>query len=56
MSPEGPKARANMIFVLTFVENCFLYNAIHGYTEWLRTSSNPADINRFQSSDKAYSK
>ena len=49
---EGLKARTNktvinfMIFIKIFVENCLLYYAIH---EWLRTGSNPADINLFGS-------
>ena len=29
------------------MENCLQYDAIHGFSVWLRTSSNPADINRF---------
>ena len=38
-----------MILILIFVENCLQYDAIHDFfSEWLRTSSNPADINRFR--------
>ena len=35
VSPEGPKARAyktsinSIIFILVFVENCLVYDAIH---------------------------
>ena len=32
-----------------FVENCLQYVTIHGFSVWLRTGYNPADINRFQS-------
>ena len=38
-----------MIFTLVFVENCLKYYATHNFSVLLRTSSNPADINRFQS-------
>ena len=31
-----------MIFSLIFVENCLQYDAIHGFSVWLRTDSNPA--------------
>ena len=54
-SPEGPKARAFktginfIIFIFIFVENCLQYEAIYNFLVWLRTSSNPADINRFGS-------
>ena len=37
-----------MIFILIFVENCLLFDAIH-FSVWLRTGSNPADINQFKS-------
>ena len=54
VSPEVPKARANdginfMIIILIFVKNCLWYDAIHNFSIWLRTASNPADINQFQS-------
>ena len=35
-------------FILIFIENCLSYDAIHE-SVWLRTGSNPADINRFWS-------
>ena len=43
---EGPKARANktgnkMIFILIFVENWLKYDAIHYFSVWLKTGSNP---------------
>ena len=47
-----PKARDNktgfyiMIFILIFVENWIQYDTIHDLSVWLRTGSNPADINR----------
>ena len=31
------------------MENCLQYDAIHDFLVWLRTGSNPADINRFRS-------
>ena len=31
-----------------FVENCLQYVSIHGFSVWLRTGYNPADINPFQ--------
>ena len=34
-------------FILIFVEHCLCYHAIHNFSAWLRTSLNPADINRF---------
>ena len=49
------KARANktsiniMIFILIFVENCLYFDAIHDFSVWLRTGSNPTDSNRFRS-------
>ena len=56
VSPEGPKSQANKInginiktFILTFEEYCFKCDTIHDFSLWLRTSSNPADINQFQS-------
>ena len=54
-NPEGPKAWDNKtgiklkIFILIFTENCLQYDAIHDFSLWLRTGSNPADSNRFQS-------
>ena len=38
-----------IIFYLIFVENYLKYDAIHNISVQLRTSSNPADIYRFQS-------
>ena len=38
-----------MIFILIFVENCLYYDAIHDFSVWLRTGSNPADISWFRS-------
>ena len=38
-----------MIFILIFVENCLLFDAIHNFSVWLRTGSNPPDSDRFQS-------
>ena len=52
--PEWPKPWANktginiMIFLLVFVENCLLYDAIHDFSVWPRTGSNPPDINPFR--------
>ena len=37
-----------MIFILIFVEKLSIY-AIHDFPVWPRSSSNPADINRFRS-------
>ena len=37
-------------FILIFMEN--FYNAIHDCSVWLRTGSNPADINRFRSNTR----
>ena len=33
-----------MIFVLLFVEKCIKYDALHDFSVWLRTGSNPADM------------
>ena len=44
---EGPSINF-MIFIFLFVENCLYYDAIHDFPVWLRTDSNPPDINRFQ--------
>ena len=38
-----------MIFILIFIENCLLYDALYDFSAWPRTISNPADINRFGS-------
>ena len=38
-----------IIFILIIVENCLSYDAIHEITAWIRTGSNPADINLFRS-------
>ena len=52
-SLERPKTWANntginvMIFILIFVENCLYYD-IHNFSVWLRTGSNPSDINNKQ--------
>ena len=37
-----------MIFILLFVEKYVKDNAIHNFSEWLKTGSNPADINLFR--------
>ena len=50
VSPKVPKARAGfnfMFVILIFVENYLLYDATNVLTVWLRTGSNPADINQF---------
>ena len=53
VNPEGPKALAKkncfnlMIFILIFVENYL--GTTNDFSVWLRTGSNPADINRFRS-------
>ena len=39
-------------FDFLFVENCLKCDAIHGFTVWLTTGSNPLDINQFQSNFK----
>ena len=52
---ERPKARADktdiniMIFILIYVEHFLSFDAIHNFSVWLRTGSNPADSNRFRS-------
>ena len=38
-----------MIFILIFVEKCLLFDAVHDFSVWLRTGSNPVDSNRFRS-------
>ena len=49
--PLGTKKTGfnSMIFIIVFLENCLLNNAIHDLSEWFRTDSNPADINWFRS-------
>ncbi len=37
------------IFILLFVGNCLQYDTIYVFSVQLRTSSNPANINRFRS-------
>ena len=60
-NPEGPKVRDKkvvpihfMILILIFVENCLLFDAIHDFSVWLRTGSNPVDSNRFRSHTGKY--
>ena len=54
-SHKGPKGRANkpginfIIFISIFVENYLLYDVIQDFPAWLRTGSDPADINWFRS-------
>ena len=43
-----------MIFVLIFLENCLLYDDTHDFSVWIRTGSNPADINKFRSHTAIY--
>ena len=38
-----------MLFNLLFMENCLYYYAINDFLVWLRTGTNPADINRIRS-------
>ena len=38
-----------MIFILIFLKNCLQFNAIHDFLVWLKTGSNPTDINWYQS-------
>ena len=40
-----------MIFILIFMENCLLYDALNDFSVWLRAGSYPADFNRFRSHD-----
>ena len=37
-----------MILNLICTEHCLYYPAIHNFSVWLRTSSNPADINNLK--------
>ena len=52
VSLEGQNALANqtdvnfIVLILIFVENC-LY-VIHDFSVWLRTGSDPVNINQFQ--------
>ena len=54
-SHEMPKALSNktgfnfLLYNIIFVENWIQYDAIYNFSVWLKTDSNPADINRFQS-------
>ena len=49
------KARANrtginfIIYVLISVQNYLQFDAVHDFSVWFRTGSNPVDINRFGS-------
>ena len=58
VSHEGPNVRASKTgiyfnnFILLFVKNCLLYDAIYDFSAWLRTFSNPADINPFRNHTK----
>ena len=36
-----------IVFSSIIMENCLLYDAIYDFKVWLRTGSNPLDINRF---------
>ena len=60
VSSEEPNALSDktginfMIFILIFLENCLHYGAKHDFSVWLRTGSNPADINWFQSHTGKY--
>ena len=47
--PRNLKKKNFKIFILTFQENCLYYNAKHYFSVWVKTGSNKADINRFQS-------
>ena len=38
-----------MIFILMFVENLLIYDIVHDFSVWLRTGSNPVNINWFRS-------
>ena len=55
VTPYGPNSQFKetgitfMIFILILVENCLYYDGIHVFLVWLRTGSNPANINRFRS-------
>ena len=47
--PELTKLVYYIIFILIIVKNCLLYIAIHDFTEYPTTGSNPVDIKRFWS-------
>ena len=55
VSSKGLKTRVNqtginsMIFHFNIRRNCLQYDAIHHFSVWLRSGSNPANINRFRS-------
>ncbi len=50
MGPQANKTVVDyVIFTLILVANCLKYDAIHDFSEWLTTGSNPADINQFRS-------
>ena len=46
---SGKTGKNIMIFILIFVVNCLKYDAIHDFSVWFRTGSNPADIIRIRS-------
>ena len=48
LAPKGRRPRL-LILILILVEICLKNDAIHDFTVWLRTASNPGDINRFRS-------
>ena len=60
VSPEMPKARANILvlilwlFIFIFVGKLEKYDTIHEFSVWIRTDSNPADINRFRSLENVF--
>ena len=50
ISPDGPKA--NKTGIITIIFHFIIrgnFSDMHGFSMWLRTGSNPADINRFRS-------
>ena len=54
LSPERLKAESNktgfdFMILFNIRENCLQYDMLHEFSVWLRTSCNPADINRFWS-------
>ena len=53
VNPKGPRenkiGNKLMIFILIFEENCPQFGAIHDFSVYLGTGSNPPTINRFQS-------
>ena len=52
VSPQGPKALVNKtgINIMILSQNSWkiVSNLMHGLSVWLRTDSNPSDINCFQ--------